>query len=256
VSDPVEGIATKEPVFGLDALWIHENNRELAQIAGYTVVDLPTVIATHITEVIKTHAHELLGRQETQMLVEFVQRSHPKVVEELIPKELSLGVVGRVLQNLLREQVPIRDLVTILETLADACHVSKDIDHLTEAVRASLGRSITVRLLDENDELPLITFSRSVEEKLIQSVHAGDRGQPSQFLADPMLVKKLVPSATRLVESLTQQGVSPVLLVTPMIRHHVKRLLDRFLPHVTVLSHNEIQPQLRVRAVGTIDAET
>lgn len=255
VMDPVEGILTKEPVFQLDALWIHENNRELAQIAGYTVVDLPTVIATHITEVIKNHAHELVGRQEVQALVEHVQKTHPKVVEELIPKEISLGVLVKVLQNLVHEQVPIRDLITILESLADAVLIKKDIEFLTESARASLGRNITARLLDENDELPLITFSRDIEERLIHAVQPGERGQGSQFLVDPSLVKKLIPSANRVVESLTNEGITPVLLVTPMIRHHVKQLLDRFLPHLVVLSHSEIQPTLKVRSVGTIDAD-
>ncbi len=184
-----------------------------------------------------------------------MQRTHPKVVDELIPKEISLGVLVKVLQNLVREQVPIRDLVTILEALGDASLVSKDIDHLTEAVRSALGRSITARLLDENDELPLITFSREIEEQLIHAVQPGDRGQGTQFLVEPSLVKKLVPSANRVVEQLTEEGISPVLLVTPMIRHHVKRLLDRFLPQLVVLSHNEIQPTLRVRSVGTIDAD-
>ena len=164
-------------------------------------------------------------------------------------------MVVKVLQNLVKEQVPIRDLVTILEALADAVLVSKDVDQLTEAVRAALGRSITSRLMDENDELPLITFAREIEEKLIHAVQPGERGQGTQFVVDPALVKKLVPSANRLVEKLTEEGISPVLLVTPMIRHHVKRLLDRFLPQVVVLSHNEIQPTLRVRSVGTIDAD-
>jgi flagellar biosynthesis protein FlhA len=255
VIEPVEGIATKEPVFQLDALWIHENNRELAQIAGYTVVDLPTVIATHITEVVKSHAHELVGRQEVQTLLDYVQKTHPKVVEELIPKEISLGVLVKVLQNLVREQVPIRDLITILESLADAVLIKKDIEFLTESVRASLGRSITARLMDENDELPLITFSRTVEEKLIHAVQPGERGQGTQFLVEPSLVKQLIPSATRVVESLTSEGVTPVLLVTPMIRHHVKQLLDRFLPQLVVLSHSEIQPNLKVRSVGTIDVD-
>jgi flagellar biosynthesis protein FlhA len=254
VTEQVEGIPTKEPVFDLDAIWIHENNKELAQLAGYTVVDLPTVIATHITEVIRKYSHELIGRQEVQTLVEFVQRTHPKVVEELIPKELSLGSVVRVLQNLLREQVPIRDLVSILETLADAAVTSKDIDYLTEAVRGTLRRNITKRLLDENNELPLITFSRQIEEQLIGAVQPGDKPGATQFLVDPSLVKQIIPSINRVVERLSQDGVTPILLVTPMIRHHVKRLLDRFLPQVTVLSHNEINPQLRVRSVGTVEA--
>ncbi len=253
VVEEVEGVPTKEPVFNLDALWVHENNSELAQIAGYTVVDLPTVIATHITEIVKNYSHELVGRQEVQGLIDTVHRTHPKVVDELIPKEISLGVLVRVLQNLVQEQVPIRDLVTILESMADAALVSKDIDHLTEAVRSSLGRSITAQLLDDEDELPLITFSREIEEQLINAVQPGDKNQATQFLVEPDLVKKIIPAATGLVEKLTDEGVTPVILVTPMIRHHVKRLLDRFLPHIVVLSHNEIQPQLRVRSVGTID---
>ncbi len=254
VTDDVDGVRTKEPVFGLDALWIHENNRELAQIAGYTVVDLPTVIATHITELVRKHAHELIGRQEVQGLIEIVQRTHPKVVEELVPKELSLGAVVRVLQALLKEQVPIRDLVSILEALGDAAQSSKEFDHLVEAVRSSLGRVITNRLLDEKGELPLITFSRAIEEQLISSLHPGERGNAAQFLVDPSLVKQIIPSATRTVEKLTEQGVTPVLLVTPMIRHHVKRMLDRFLPQIIVLSHSEIHPQLRVKSVGSIEA--
>ncbi len=253
VVEPIDGIPTKEPVFGLDAVWIHENNRELAQVSGYTVVDLSTVIATHITELIRRHSSELIGRQEVQSLIEIVQRTHPKVVEELIPKEISLGTVVRVLQSLLREQVPIRDLVSILETLADAAVINKDLDNLVESVRMSLGRAITGKLLDENGELPLLTFSRAIEEQLIASLHPGDRNGPPQFLVDPGLVKQIIPASNKVVEKLTEEGVTPVLLVTPMIRHHVKRLLDRFLPQIVVLSHNEIHPQLRVRSVGTIE---
>lgn len=253
VVEEVEGIPTKEPVFQLDALWVHENNSELAQIAGYTVVDLPTVIATHITEIVKVHAHELIGRQDVQSLLDTVHMTHPKVVDELVPKEVSLGVLVKVLQNLVREQVPIRDLVTILESMADAALISKDIDQLTEGVRSSLGRTITAQLLDEEEELPLITFSREVEEQLINAVQPGDKNQSTQFLVEPALVKKLVPSATQVVEKLAEEGITPVILVTPMIRHHVKRLLDRFLPNIVVLSHNEIQPNLKVRSVGSID---
>lgn len=253
VSEQVDGIPTKEPVFNLDAVWIHENNREVAQLAGYTVVDLPTVIATHITESIRKHAHELIGRQEVQTLIEYVQKTHPKVVEELIPKELSLGQVVRVLQNMLREGVPIRDLVQILETLSDASNQSKDIDFLTESVRTSMKRHITKKLLDDEGELPLMTFSRGIEEQLIAAVQPGEKAGATQFLVDPGLVKQIVPALSKAVESLTQEGVQPVLLVTPMIRHHVKRLLDRFLPQITVLSHNEISSDLRIKSVGNIE---
>lgn len=253
VSDPIDGIPTKEPVFNLDAIWIHENNKELAQLSGYTVVDLPTVIATHITEIIRRHAHELIGRQEVQTLVEYVQKTHPKVVEEVIPKELTLGAVVKVLQNLLKEQVPIKDLVSILETLADAATTSKDPDYLTEAVRTAQKRHITSRLLDERGELPLMTFSRGVEEQLISAVQPGDKPGSTQFLVDPGLVKQLIPALNQNVEKITSEGQTAILLVTPMIRHHVKKLLDRFLPQVVVLSHNEISPQLRIRSVANIE---
>ncbi len=253
ISDHIDGVATREPVFGLEATWIHENNKEIAQLSGYTVVDLPTVIATHITEIIRRHAHELIGRQEVQTLIEYVQKTHPKVVEEVIPKELTLGSVVRVLQNLLREQVPIKDLVSILETLADAATTSKDTDFLTEAVRTAQKRHITSRLLDDKGELPLMTFSRGIEEQLISAVQPGDKPGSTQFLVDPGLVKQLIPSLNSTVEKISSEGQTPILLVTPMIRHHVKKLLDRFLPQVVVLSHNEISPQLRIRSVANIE---
>jgi flagellar biosynthesis protein FlhA len=253
ITDPVEGVPTKEPVFNLDALWIHENNKEVAQLAGYTVVDLPTVIATHITEIIRKHGHELIGRQEVQTLIEYVQKTHPKVVEELVPKELNLGAVVRVLQNLLKEGVPIKDLVSILETLADSAQVSKDIDFLTESVRGAQKRHITARLLDESGELPLMTFSRQIEEQLIGAVQPGEKTGSTQFLVDPALVKQVIPVMSKVVEKVSSDGVTPILLVTPMIRHHVKKLLERFLPQVVVLSHNEISPQLRIKSVANIE---
>lgn len=252
IVDPVEGIETKEPVFGLDAVWITEKNKEIAQLSGYTVVDLSTVIATHLTEVIRRSASDLIGRQEVQALIEMVRRTHPKVVEDLIPKELSLGVVVQVFKNLLREEVPIRDLVSILESLGDGVMETKDPTSLTEMVRSRLGRSITSRLLNEDGELPLVTFTKDVEEQLINAVQPGDKGT-TQFLADPLLVKRLVPATNGKMDNLSQQGVHAAILVTPMIRHHVKRMLDRFLPNVSVVSHNEIHPKLRVRSFGNID---
>ena len=253
ITDEVEGVPTKEPVFGLDAFWIHENNREIAQLAGYTVVDLPTVIATHITEVVRKHAYELIGRQEVQVLLDVVHKTHPKVIDEIIPKEITLGAVVKVLQNLLKEQVPIKDLVGIMESIADSIPTSKDPDQLTEAVRTQVRMSITKRLLNDDGELPLMTFAREIEEQLIGAVQPSERAGATQFLPDPGLVKKMIPALSRSVETLAVDGITPILLVTPMIRHHVKRLLDRFLPDIVVLSHNEIGPQLRVKAVGSVE---
>lgn len=252
IIDPVDGIKTTEPVFGLDAVWITEKNKEMAQLAGYTVVDLSTVIATHLTEVVRKNAHELVGRQEVQSLIELVRRTHPKVVEDIIPKELSLGIVVQVFKSLLREEVPIRDLVSILEALGDGILETKDPTALTEMVRTKLGRSITARLLNDEGELPLVTFTKDVEEQLINAVQPGDKGI-TQFLADPLLVKRLIPATNNKMDHLGQQGVQAAILVTPMIRHHVKRMLDRFLPNVCVVSHNEIHPKLRVRSFGNIE---
>jgi flagellar biosynthesis protein FlhA len=252
-AEKVDGLPAKEPVFNLDAVWITDKNRELAQLAGYTVVDLQTVIATHITEVIRQYSFELIGRQEIQTLLEIVKKTHPKVVEEVIPKEISLGMFVRIIKNLIKEQVPVRDLVLILEAVGDAAIDNKDIDFLTESVRVRLARTITGRLIDESGQLPLMTFSREIEEKLIGSVHVGDKNLGTQFLVDPSLVKQIIPRLSQLVDKLSSEGVTPVILVTPMIRHHVKRLLERFLPQVNVISHNEIHPSLQVRSVGTVE---
>jgi len=253
VAEEVKGTPAKEPVFGLDAIWITDASKEMAQLAGYTVVDAPTIIATHITEVIRNYSHELVGRQEIQHLIDIVKVSHPKVVEEVVPKEVGLGAFVGVIKNLLREHVPVKDLVLIMEAVGDAAIDSKDVDHLTEAVRVRLGRTITARLEDDDGNLPLMTFSREIEEKLISSVQAGDKPGMTQFMVDPGLVKQIIPSLNQFVDKLGEEGISPVLLVTPMIRHHVKRMVDRFLPQVHVLSHNEISPQLRVRSVGTVE---
>jgi flagellar biosynthesis protein FlhA len=215
--------------------------------------DLQTVIATHITEVIRQYSFELIGRQEIQTLLEIVKKTHPKVVEEVIPKEISLGMFVRIIKNLIKEQVPVRDLVLILEAVGDAAIDNKDIDFLTESVRVRLARTITGRLIDESGQLPLMTFSREIEEKLIGSVHVGDKNLGTQFLVDPSLVKQIIPRLSQLVDKLSSEGVTPVILVTPMIRHHVKRLLERFLPQVNVISHNEIHPSLQVRSVGTVE---
>jgi flagellar biosynthesis protein FlhA len=164
VSKIVEGVETTEPAFGLPALWITKAQKEEAELAGYTVVDLPTVIATHLTEIIRTHAHELLGRQEAQRLIENFQKNYPKVVEELIPTILPLGAVVRVLQTLLREQVSIRDLLTIFETLADEGIKTKDAEILTESVRKALARGITKKYTTDDNVVPVLSLDRKVEE--------------------------------------------------------------------------------------------
>src|SRR6185295_2825491 len=176
-ADPgFRGVPTKEPAFGLDALWVAAADREQAQLAGYTVVDVATVIVTHLTELIRRHAHELLGRQEVQGLLDTLAKTHPKVVEELVPQQLSLGGVQKVLQNLLREHVSIRDFLTIVETLADHAPQAKDPLALTEQVRQALSRSIVNRLLAADRVLRLVTLSPRLEKMIADAVHRTDDG--------------------------------------------------------------------------------
>jgi len=250
VLESIPGIPTKEPAFGLDAIWITNRQKEEASYAGYTVVDLSTVIATHVTELIRSYAQELLGRQELQSLLDTFKQTAPKVVEDLIPGLLSLGSVLKVLKNLLKEGVSIRDMRTILETLADLAPMQKDPMLLTEGVRMALGRSITKKLISSDGNLYLITLDRGVEETIAGSIIQTDQGQ--QVSLDPDFVRKLIAELNQQAVDLASQASSPVVLCSPLIRYHLKGLVDRFIPNLTVLSHNEISSNVPVKAVGTV----
>lgn len=250
VSDPIAGIPTKEPAFGLDAIWITARQKEDATFSGYTVVDLSTVIATHLTELVRSHAQELVGRQELQALLEALKTTAPKVVEDVVPNLLPMGSVLKVLKNLLREGVSIRDLKTILEALAEAAPTQKDTQLLTEHVRTALGRSLTKKLVGPTGELLLLTLDRSIEETVASGILQTDQGQ--QLSLDPDFVRKLIAELNQWVVEAMQQTSSAVVLCSPMIRHHLKTLVDRFIPGVTVLSHNEISPNVNVKSIGTV----
>jgi flagellar biosynthesis protein FlhA len=249
VTESLDGVDTVEPAFGLPAKWIPEDKKEQAQMAGYTVVGCTTVIATHISEIIKRHAHELLGRQEVQGLLDNLARSCPKLVEELVPDLLNLGTVMRVLQNLLREDVSIRDLRTIVETLADWAPHTQDVDLLTEQVRHALARQISSKYVRDNAVLPLLTLDRNVEETLLQSVK--QKGNSSFLSIDPKTAESFLDRLSAEVENFTG-GPNPVLLCNPSIRSHVKRLTERYLPNLAVISHNEIAPHLKIQSLGTV----
>lgn len=251
VTERIDGIATKEPAFGLDALWIHPANKENAEIAGYTVVDLPTVMATHLTEIIRAHAFELLGRQEVSSLIDNLKKSHPKVVEELIPEQLSLGSVVRVLQGLLREQVSIRDLRSIFESLADEATRTKDVEVLTEAVRKSLSRSITSKYVTEDGSLSVMTLHPHVEELLANSLLQTEQG--TQLVMDPHAAQKLITQIAHTVEDHPEIAAQPILLTSPTSRRHLYKLTSRFIPQLIVLSHNEVSMDANVRSVGTVE---
>ncbi len=247
-TETIKGVPTKEPAFGLDALWISEDKKERAQMAGYTVVDCTTVIATHISETIKQHAHEMIGRQEVQNLLDNLAKTYPKLVEEIVPAIVSLGTIMRVLQNLLREGISIRDLRTILETMADWAPVSQDPEILTEYVRHALSRSISADLAADNT-IPLITLAKQVEDSVLNSVQHKESG--SYLAIDPQIAQKILDAIGKAIP-LFQGGQKPVLLAAPQIRPHVRKLTERYYPGLVVISHNEILPTFKVKSLGTV----
>jgi flagellar biosynthesis protein FlhA len=244
----IDGIATTEPAFGLPALWIAESARGDAEMAGYTVIDPTSVIATHLTELIKTHAPDLLGRQETSALLDNVKQHYPVVVDELVPNLLTVGEIQRVLQNLLRERIPIRNLLLILENLADGARQSKDIDFLTEKVRAALARHICAEYA-ENGLLSVITVDPRLETLLGEAVR---RGEDAYALLDPATVGKIYGSLTRMIQLAQSSGLQPIVLTAPSTRLALKRLTERAAPSLVVLSYSEIAPGLRVESIGQV----
>ena len=252
IEKEIDGIQTTEPTFGLPAVWIPTSDKQKAQMAGYTVVDPSTVITTHIKETIKRHASELLGRQETQALIDKFKESNPKVIEELIPDVLSLGKVQKVLQNLLKEQISIRDLRTILEQLADYGPSSKDTDILTEYVRQAMARPITKQFQSADGSLSVMTLDRGVEELIQSSIQ---RTEVASFLAlEPTVAEKLLVKLQEAVEAMSPQiETSPVLLASPGIRHHLRKFIERFIPDLAVLSHSEIIPSVQIKTLKVVD---
>jgi flagellar biosynthesis protein FlhA len=253
VTSPVSGVATKEPAFGLDALWIPASDKERAQFSGYTVVDLSTVVTTHITELIRSNLHELLGRQEVQGLLDNVAKSAPKVVEELIPTLLSLGQTQQVLVHLLKEQISIRDLRSILETLADWAPHVKSPEKLADFVRRKLARSITGKYLNGDGVLPLASLTPSVERTLNESVQQTDEGS---FLAlEPGYAQQLINRLNKAAERFMELGQTPILLAPGHIRAALFNFVHRFAPGYAVISHQEIAPNTKVQSLGVISID-
>ncbi len=246
----IDGVKTTEPVFGLPAVWVRPEEREQAQLSGYTVVDTTTVIATHISEVIKGHAHELIGRQELQQLLDNLAASFPKVVEELVPSLLNLGTVLRVIKNLLKEGVSVRDLRTILETLADYGGVTKDPELLTEFVRQSLGRYIVEQYKTEDNTLCLLSLDREVEDVVADAVQVSEQG--SYLAIEPGLAQRILSSIRQSMESFERSGTTPALLTSPTVRRHLKKLTERFIPNLAILSHSEIPPYIKIQSIGMV----
>jgi len=252
VDDPnIVGIPTKEPAFGLPAIWIHSEMRIRAESAGYTVVDVPSVVATHVTEVLKRHAHELLGRQETKSLLDHVRTATPTVVEEVIPATLSIGQVQRVLANLLQEKISIRDMSTILETLADFGKQVKDVDTLTEHVRQALARQICHQFRVPGQPLAVVTFSPNVEERIQDALIIQEGG--SYVGLEPIITQQIYKRLREESVKLQSQGKNPVLLTHPTLRLPVRRWLARSLSDYVVLSYNELDPNVEVESGGVVN---
>ncbi|MEI6126447.1 MAG: flagellar biosynthesis protein FlhA [Pseudomonadota bacterium] len=250
VEQKIDGIPTNEPAFGLPALWISSDKSEKAQMFGYTVVDAATVLGTHVAELLKMHIHEVIGRQEVQVLLNKVAEKHPKLVDELVPQLLSLGSVQKVIQNLLRERVSVRNLVTIIETLADYAPSTKNVDILTEYVRQALGRHITRQYISEDGNLYLLTLDPSVEDLLSSAVQHTER---ESFLSiDPNIAQGLIKRIELLMKKFEKNQSLPVLLCSPTIRIHVKKLLERFIPQLAVLSHTEIDIKVKIKSLGMV----
>jgi len=245
----IQGTATTEPAFGLPAFWIAENQRDHAQLMGYTVVDGATVITTHISELVKQQAPELIGRIEVQQLLDALKETYPKLVEDLVPNVVPLGVIQKVIQNLLRERVPVRDLARILEATADAIGITRDPLTLTEYVRQHLGRSLTSPHLSDNNELGVLVLDPKLEQTIQSGIETTDRGS---FLAiDPGKLQELLNRITSGIASLLP-GAQPVLLTNPVVRPHLRHLLERAMPHLVVLSHSEVPMDVRVINLGTV----
>jgi flagellar biosynthesis protein FlhA len=248
--DGLEGIPTTEPAFGLPALWVGAGQRENAELLGYTVVDPSSVLTTHLTEVIKTHAPSILSRQDVKGLVDNLRRDYSALIDELVPNLLTLGEIQKVLQNLLRERVSVRDLVSILEALADAARATKDTDLLTEYARRALARSITSFYKDEQGNLAAMMLAPQVDAALSGALQQSDQG--TQVAIDPSTAQRLLQRIGREMERMAQHGYQPVLICSSRLRLPLRRLTERSLPNLTLLSFGEIVPQINVVSAGLV----
>jgi flagellar biosynthesis protein FlhA len=249
VTTPVDGIDTIEPAFGIPARWISEDKKVMADVAGYTLIDPVSVMITHLSEVIKQHCHEILSRQDVKTMVENIRTTNPSIVEDLIPNIITVGYLQRVLAMLLKEGIPIRDMETILETLSENISALKDMDVTVEYVRQALKRTVTRRFAEAN-ALRVITLDPKIEDSIIAGVKKTDRG--SVYVPDPESAQNIISKTTEEVEKVKDVLPSVIVLTSPIVRVYFKRLIDQYIPGLTVLSYNEIDNTTQIQAVGNI----
>jgi flagellar biosynthesis protein FlhA len=251
--ESIYGIETIEPSFGLPAKWITEDVKEDAEIVGYTVVDPPSVVSTHITEIIKMNAYELLGRQETKQLIDHLQESYPILVEEVTPNPLSVGEVQKVLAKLLRENISIRNLPVIFETLADFGKATSDTDILTEYVRQALARQITNQYSQSTESLKVVTVSGKVEKVIADGIQQTEHG--SYLAIDPTVSQRILEAIASQVEQLSLMESTPIVLCSPAVRMYIRQLTERYFPQIPILSYNELEANAEVQSVGVVNIE-
>lgn len=249
-TDKLTGIDTTEPAFGLPATWIAEGQKMFAEVAGYTVVEPTTVLITHLTEIVRRHSAELLTRQETQQIIDAARQEAPAVVNELIPDAMALGDVQKVLQNLLRERVAVKDIVTILEALADYAGATKDTDILTEYVRQRLGLAICRRYTTDDGVLTVFSLHPAVEQVIVDGIRQTELG--ARLILDPSRVQELLQRIRDQIEAMAQHGHEPIMLCSPRIRLHMRRLIEQSFPTVAVLSYAEIAPDVNIESIGLV----
>ena len=248
--EEIDGMDVIEPAFGMPAKWISEDKKEKAEILGYTVVDAPTVIATHLTEIIKRHGYELLGRQEVQTIINNLKETHSSLVDEVIPKILSIGELQKVLSNLLKENVSIRDMVTILETLGDYGEITKDTDILTEYVRQSLKRSITKRFI-QGEKASVLTVDPELEQIIMESIQQTEQGTYLNLAPD--IIQKILNNMSKEIKKIATIDSRPILLSSPAVRLYIRKISEQMFPDLTVLSYNELEQSVQVQSVGAVN---
>jgi flagellar biosynthesis protein FlhA len=252
VEEEISGIPTVEPSFQLPAIWITESQRERAESVGYTVVDPPSIIATHLTEIIKQYLPDMLTRQDVQNLINNVKESNASLIDELVPKLMGIGEIQKVLQNLLREGISIRDLVTILETLADHAATTRDTDILTEYVRQSLKRAISNKYFPMNETTSVVTLDPNLEQEIMGSVKQTEQG--AYLTLDPEKTKTIMKSVESEVGKLEKLGKNPIVITSPIVRMYFKRLTEDYYKDLVVVSYNEIESNVELQSVGMVTA--
>ena len=250
VEEEITGIPTVEPSFHLPAIWITEGQRERAEALGYTVVDPPSIIATHITQIVREHIWELLTRQDVQNLIDNIKEKDEALVGELVPKLLSVGEIQKVLQNLLKENISIRDLVTILETLADYAPTTHDTDVLTEYVRQALKRAISDKYFPEGETTSVVTLDPKVEQEIMDSVKQTEQG--AYITLEPVKAQKIIDSLKGEVEKLDKLGKTPIVVTSPIVRMYFKKLTEDYFKDLVVLSYNEVESNVELQSVGMV----